>query len=299
MTDIDVVSSHRRLRAAAPLTQCITNTVVQQFTANLLLAAGASPAMLDHEADAAAFTRLASGLLVNFGTASSAHLLAADSSIAAAGETGTPWVLDPVSYGAVPFRTTRISRALGCSPTAIRGNASEIAALAGAGSGAKGTDAVDEVDAVLPAAARLAAESGSVVAVSGPVDAVVWTADDGETRIARITGGHALMPLVIGTGCALGALTAACLGSIEQPQAAAEAGSGDAPHSPSGPRGDIAAEAVVTAHALLASAGARAGAVASGPGSFAPALLDALHATTDDDLVAVDIAITTAEGDAR
>ena len=56
MTDLDLSSAHARLRASNPLIQCITNTVVQQFSANVLLAVGASPAMLDHEADADAET---------------------------------------------------------------------------------------------------------------------------------------------------------------------------------------------------------------------------------------------------
>ncbi|NNV10009.1 hydroxyethylthiazole kinase, partial [Geobacillus sp. MMMUD3] len=130
MTDIDLSSAHARLRASNPLIQCITNTVVQQFSANVLLAVGASPAMLDHDADAAQFAHLAGGLLVNFGTATNQQFLAADAAVDAVTEDAKPWVLDPVSIGAADHRTTRIRRAAAAHPTAIRGNASEIAALA-------------------------------------------------------------------------------------------------------------------------------------------------------------------------
>src|SRR5699024_2766440 len=111
MVDFDLRSANARLRAGHPLIQCITNTVVQQFSANVLLAVGASPAMLDHEADAGQFAGIANGVLINFGTASNHQLLAADAAIDVAAAAGKPWVLDPVSVGAVDFRTSRIRRA--------------------------------------------------------------------------------------------------------------------------------------------------------------------------------------------
>ncbi|MCM1011636.1 MULTISPECIES: hydroxyethylthiazole kinase [unclassified Brevibacterium] len=273
MTDIDLSSAHARLRAANPLIQCITNTVVQQFSANVLLAVGASPAMLDHEADAAQFAHLAGGLLVNFGTATNQQFLAADAAIGAVTADSTPWVLDPVSIGAVDHRTTRIRRAAADRPTAIRGNASEIAALAGAGAGGRGVESTDEVDAVLPAAAELARTSGAIVAVSGRRDAIVAHID-GVDHIARVDGGHEFMPLVIGTGCSLGAVTSAYLAAV--PPAGSSSGAG--------PAGLAAFEqftAVVAAHAHFAVAGEAAAAGAAGPGSYAEHFLDALY-TTDD-----------------
>ena len=274
MTDIDLSSAHARLRASNPLIQCITNTVVQQFSANVLLAVGASPAMLDHDADAAQFAHLAGGLLVNFGTATNQQFLAADAAVDAVTEDAKPWVLDPVSIGAADHRTTRIRRAAAAHPTAIRGNASEIAALAGAGAGGRGVESTDEVDAVLPAAAELARTTGAIVAVSGARDAIVAHID-GADHIARVDGGHSFMPLVIGTGCSLGAVTTAYL---------AAARSAGLPIT-----GAAGLEAVVAAHAHFAAAGIAAGRVSSGPGSFAVAFLDALHAVTDEELAAVRI----------
>lgn len=273
MTDIDLSSPHARLRAANPLIQCITNTVVQQFSANVLLAVGASPAMLDHEADAGQFAHLAGGLLVNFGTATNQQFLAADAAIGAVTADSTPWVLDPVSIGAVDFRTTRIRRAAADRPTAIRGNASEIAALAGTGAGGRGVESTDEVDAVLPAAAELARTSGAIVAVSGKRDAIVAHID-GVDHIARVDGGHALMPLVIGTGCSLGAVTAAYLAAVPPVDSSPGAG-------PAGLAAFDQFTAVVAAHAHFAVAGEAAATGAAGPGSYAVNFLDALY-TTDD-----------------
>src|SRR5690606_4535280 len=41
-----VIRAHRELQARTPLVQCITNVVSSNFMANILLAAGASPAMV-------------------------------------------------------------------------------------------------------------------------------------------------------------------------------------------------------------------------------------------------------------
>ncbi len=274
---LDLHALHARLTASTPLIQAITNTVVQQFSANVLLAAGAAPAMIDHEADAAQFARVADALLINLGTASNHQLLAADAAISVATAHDKPWVLDPVSVGVVDFRTIKIRQAAAARPTVVRGNASEIAALAGFGAGGRGVDSTDEVDAVLPAAIRLAQATGGVVAVSGARDAVV-TVQGAEILIARIGGGHALMPKVVGMGCALGALVAAYL-------AAGRSLGGD--RLP----GDWAA--TVAAHGHFALAGAQAGAMASGPGSFMVAFVDALHALKPEDMARTEVRIET------
>ncbi len=286
MVDFDLRSANARLRASNPLIQCITNTVVQQFSANVLLAIGASPAMLDHEADAGQFAGIASGVLINFGTASNHQLLAADAAIDVANAASKPWVLDPVSVGAVDFRTSRIRRAAADHPTAIRGNASEIAALAGVGLGGRGVDSTDDVDAVLPAAAKLARETGAIVAVSGPTDAIVAHID-GADHVARIAGGHEYMPLVIGTGCSLGAVTAAYLaaarGGLADPDADASAVNASE-HTTSGEAASARFEAVVAAHAHFAVAGEDAAEGAKGPGSYSVNFLDALHSVDGDRL---------------
>lgn len=313
----DMSAAHRRVRTTTPLVQCITNTVVQQFTANVLLATGASPAMLDHEADAAQFAGLANGILVNYGTATSHQFLGAEAAIGVANHIGTPWVLDPVSVGAVDYRTSRIRAAAERRPTAVRGNASEVAALAGMGLGGRGVDSTDSVDAVLPAAALLSARTGGVVAVSGEVDAIVLArpgagssgtgasvtgngttaeAAPTEATVVRVAGGSALMPLVIGTGCSLGGVVAAYLGAAKAAgqvlrEGASAEGSGvlRAP----GTATDAAIEAVVAAHAHFAAAGARAGERAQAPGSFAVTFLDALYEVSEEDLDAVEITATT------
>lgn len=251
-----------RVRATPPLTHCITNAVVTGFTANVLLAAGASPAMVDIVGEAGAFARIASGLLVNLGTPAPEQRAASLEAVAGANDAGTPWVLDPVAVGALPVRTALAAELVGLRPTAVRGNASEILALAGAGAGGRGVDALDDPDAALDAARSLATRFGAVVAVSGPVDLLT----DGR-RVIRIANGHALLTRVTGGGCALGALMAAFLGAARDTGA--------------DPMESVAAAALV--YTLAAEHAAR---VADGPGSFAVGLLDALAGIDPADVTA-------------
>lgn len=248
------------LREAPPLTHCITNAVVTGFTANVLLALGAAPAMVDIVDEAGMFAGIASGVLINLGTPTSEQRAAAVEAVAGAAASGTPWVLDPVAIGALPVRTALAHQLVGHRPTAIRGNASEILALAGLSVGGRGVDATDSTDSAADAALSLARSTGGVVAVSGPVDLIT----DGE-RVLRVSNGHELLTRVTGGGCALGAVMAAFLG-------AARATTHDA------------LSAVASASLVYTIAAERAAAVSAGPGSFAVALLDALAAVGADDI---------------
>nr|WP_144717430.1 hydroxyethylthiazole kinase [Agrococcus jejuensis] len=239
------------LRAAAPLTQCITNHVVTGFTANVLLALGASAAMVDIPDEAGAFAGVADGVLVNLGTPTGEQRAAAREAVAASDR----WVLDPVAVGALPVRTALAHELLAHGPAIVRGNASEILGLAGAGGGGRGVDATDGPDAAAETAIGLAAETGAVVAVSGVVDLVT----DGR-EVVRVPGGSPLLTQVTGGGCSLGATMAAFLGVC-------------APLS--------AAVAASLVHARAAEAAA---AGADGPGSFAVRFLDALAALDPTDL---------------
>lgn len=244
------------LRESGPLVQCLTNTVVTNFTANVLLALGAAPAMTDIPTEAESFARVASGILINVGTPYQEQRSGMMKAARAAHEVRTPWVLDPVAVGTLPVRTALASRLLNQFPTAIRGNASEVMALAGLGGGGRGVDTSDTAESALPAARNLAHRYGSVVAVSGPVDLVT----DG-TEVVRINNGHPYLTRVTGGGCALGAVTSAFL-AVDGDRLAAVA----------------AATTVYTVAAEVAAA------ESSGPGSFAVAFLDTLS-TIDTDMV--------------
>jgi hydroxyethylthiazole kinase len=205
LTIADAAKAHDALRAKSPLVHNITNYVVMTISANVLLALGASPAMVHAVEEAEDFAAISSSLVVNIGTLSprwvEAMKLAAGKMVAM----GKPWVLDPVGCGATPYRTGVAVELAGMKPSIIRGNASEILSLAGAsGAGGKGVDSTARSDAALDAAASLASRTGAVVAVTGAID----YATDGEAIVA-IESGDPMMPLSTGLGCALSATTAA------------------------------------------------------------------------------------------
>ena len=102
---------------------------------------GASPLMAEAEAEMPAVAGFADALLVNLGMQTPPRIAAAQAAIALAAERGTPWVLDPVAAGAIPARTDLALALAARAPRLIKGNASEILALAGAGHGGRGTDA--------------------------------------------------------------------------------------------------------------------------------------------------------------
>ncbi|MHA7986588.1 hydroxyethylthiazole kinase [Rathayibacter sp. CAU 1779] len=246
------------VRARAPLVQCVTNAVVTGFTANVLLSLGASPAMVDIQVEAGVFARVADGVLVNLGTPHAEQRAAAREAVASAIDAGTPWVLDPVAIGVLPVRTELARHLVERRPSIIRGNASEIVALAGAGSGGRGVDAVDTPEDAADAATSIALASRSVVAISGELDLIT----DGD-RVVRVGNGTPLLTRVTGGGCALGAVMAAFAGVCSDPMVAA-----------------VAATTIYTVAAEQAATGC------AGPGSFAVGLLDRLAAVSADDILA-------------
>src|SRR5512135_1463626 len=68
VTPAQLADALAALREHSPLVQCLTNIVAAQWTANVLLAIGAAPAMVDNPREAGDFAGIAGGVLVNVGT---------------------------------------------------------------------------------------------------------------------------------------------------------------------------------------------------------------------------------------
>jgi hydroxyethylthiazole kinase len=239
------------MRAAAPLVQCITNYVAMNVAANAMLAAGASPAMVHAEEEAGEFAAIAAALTVNIGTLSPPWVAGMQAAVRGAQAAGKPWVLDPVAHFATGLRRRTVAELLALHPTVVRGNASEIIALAGGQSAGRGVDSGDPVEQAEAAAVALARQHGLVVAVTGATDFVT----DGQ-RGAHVQGGSELMPKVTALGCALTCVVGAFVAI-----------------RPAAP-----VDATVAALALFAAAGTQAARKAKGPGSFAWRFLDRLAA---------------------
>ncbi|WP_422102912.1 hydroxyethylthiazole kinase [Vreelandella sp.] len=244
------------LRDTTPLVHCITNYVAMNSTANILLATGASPAMLHAPEEVAEFTAMAGALSINIGTISSPWAASMELAARSANDTGTPWVLDPVAVGATAFRQQVCTALLAHQPSVIRANASEVMALAGLASQGRGVDATATTDDAT-AAIALAQQQRCIVAMTGESDVIT----DG-THHYRLTGGHPMMPRVTTLGCGLSALVAGFVAANR----------------------DEPLAATMAALACFSLAGSRAGQQARGPGSFQVALLDALYTLTPEDL---------------
>ena len=241
-------SDLRELRERKPLVHQITNYVVMNETANATLALGALPVMAHALEEVEEMATLAGALVLNIGTLSPDWIEAMLRAGRAANAASVPIVLDPVGAGATRYRTDSARRLLGELEVAVvRGNAAELATLAGQEAEIRGVESISTGGAEL---ARTAARTlGIVAAVTGPVDHV----SDGKAVLA-VANGHELLGRVTGTGCMSTAVTGAFLAVSQEPLPAA-------------------AEALVA----FGVAGEDAAREAKGPGSFHAALYDALY----------------------
>lgn len=258
MSDVDdlrprLAGAIDAVRERAPLVHGATGSVTRALVADGLLAAGARPMLTESAEEAPTLVTVADALLVNLGSLSTDGMSGFVPTARAAGARGLPWVLDPTAVGVAPVRTPLARELLDLRPTVVRGNASEVLVLAGGAKGGRGADSTAAPGAAGPAARALADGYGCTVAVSGEVDVVT----DGR-RTVRVASGTPLLTRVSGTGCLLGALTAAHL-AVADPFVAA-----------------------VAATALLTVASERVAHLR--PGSFRVGLLDALDEVGADEV---------------
>lgn len=245
------------VRERSSLIHCITNPISINQCANAILAVGGRPIMAEHPREVSEITATAGALMLNLGNITDVRMEAMRLSARTAAEQGTPILLDAVGVACSKLRRDYTCNLLeGVTPAVIKGNYSEINALYQESYRASGVDADAALDAqtVERAAAALARTRRTVVLASGKVDIVT----DG-TRLIRVRNGTPQLSCVTGTGCMLGALTAAYL----------SAASG--------------LDAAVTACAVLGVCGQLAE-TERGSGSFMVGLLDALSTLQDAEL---------------
>ncbi|GGC01241.1 hydroxyethylthiazole kinase [Dyadobacter sediminis] len=247
--EFNLANNLHSLRASAPLVHNITNYVVMNFTANALLAIGASPVMSHAAEEAEDMVSIAGALVVNIGTLSPEWVKGMKLAMRKAAQTGRPIILDPVGAGATPYRNAVLTELLEtAAPTIIRGNASEIMALAGTNIQTKGVDSTASSAESMEAAKALSLKYGSVISVSGETDVIV-----SGTQAAFVSGGVPLMTKITGMGCTASALAGAFAAVSSDPFHAA-----------------------VSAAAAMSVCGELAYRSAKLPGSFQIAFLDAL-----------------------
>ena len=205
------------IRAKSPLVHNITNYVAMNFSANALLAIGASPVMAHAVEEMDDMVGIASALVINIGTLDAEWVRGMLTAGRAARRLGKPIVLDPVGAGATPYRTQAAWLIIReCHPTIIRGNASEIMALVNADIKSKGVDSSQSSDNAVESAKQLAELTGSVVVISGATDYIT----DG-TRVETVSNGSCLMTRVTAMGCTASSMIGAFAGINPDPFEAA------------------------------------------------------------------------------
>lgn len=250
------------VRQSNPMAPSITNTITINFVANAQLAVGGSAAMVYLPEEAELLAKAGEAFYINMGGILPIYEETLPLTAKTLHELGKPWVLDPVAVGIGTLRSEILRQFKAYKPSIIRGNASEIIALAGLWelegknkSNVRGVDSVDPVTAARKAAVALARWTGGAVAVSGETDLVT----DG-SLIAFSHGGSHFMEKITGAGCSLGGV-AAVYASKAAPFIAA-----------------------LTATAVYNLAGEQAAQTAKGPGSFQVHFLDALYQASAEDV---------------
>lgn len=253
------------IRQTNPLTPSITNTVTINFVANAQLAVGGSAAMVYLPDEGEGLARICDAMYINVGTLFPIYAETLPKTAKTLHEEQKPWVLDPVAIGLGKMRTDLLTQFKEYKPSIIRGNASEIIALAGlwnvsggsAVSDVRGVDSTDTVQAAKDAAMALASWTGGAVAVSGKEDLIT----DGK-QVALSRGGSPMMPCITGTGCSLGGVMAVYAAAADPFVAA------------------------VTGAAVYNLAGSRAEQYVKGTGSFQTAFIDELYTARPADIAA-------------
>lgn len=246
----------RKIRDEKPLIHNITNFVVMNYTANALLAIGASPVMAHSIDEVEDMVSLARALVLNIGTLEREWIESMIKAGKKANEINIPVILDPVGAGATPLRTDASKRIIKeVSLSSIRGNASEILSLTDERGKTKGVDSLHEVEEVWKEGLELSRRIRTVIAITGKVDFIT----DG-VRAYRCFNGHPLLRWVTGTGCTATVIIGAFLTVEKDPLIATALGL-----------------------AYFGLAGEKASEKTNSSGSYGIALLDAIYEIKEEE----------------
>ena len=284
-----ILQLRKRIKEEKPLIHCITNPISIHDCANVVLAVGARPIMAEHPAEVTGITASAGALMLNLGNITDARI----ESMKTAMENKIPVLLDLVGVACSDLRLDLARELLRIGhPAVLKGNMSELLAVSGLPSHAIGIDAgvedalteenIDGVSEVLKAFSR---NNQAIVLATGKQDFVT----DGE-RVVLVQNGSAALSGITGTGCMVGALTAAFLPGCEDNIAkemtdSIEAGVWSGVETELNGRSGNYLAAAVLGTALMGIAGEEAEKISRGPGSFQVNLLDEIYGLSDRQLL--------------
>ena len=245
------------VRSKRPLVHHITNYVTVNDCANICICSGGSPVMTDAIEDVVDMVSVSGALVLNIGTLNrriNESMLKAGS---AAKEAGVPVVLDPVGMGATPFRNETVKEIIRrVKPDVIKGNQGEMGVLSGIGGDVKGVDSHGASGDVSDVVRSVSRRFGCIAAATGEIDHV----SDGDV-VLRLSNGHPLLSAVSGTGCMVSSVVGCYIGA-----------------------NGVSIGSVASAISAFNISAEFAGRASKGPGTFKPALMDAMYNLSSDDL---------------
>lgn len=256
ITQEQIFEDYMQVRKQNPLVLNITNYVAMNFSANVLLAAGASPIMAHAAEEIEEITALSSCLVLNIGTLSSSWVESMLLAGPVAHQNKIPVVFDPVGVGATRFRQSSALEIIKtCRPTIIRGNAAEIGSLcslllpsASLKTKSKGVDSLTEAQEIIASAQALSEQLQGIIIISGKIDYIIDA-----NKVTQVFNGDALMTKVTALGCSVTSLVGAFVAVQKNTY-----------------------QACVSAMSIAGLAGEKAKKTADSPGSFQVQFLDAL-----------------------
>ncbi|HMK47908.1 MAG TPA: hydroxyethylthiazole kinase [Methanocella sp.] len=244
-----------QVRTKRPLVHHITNYVTVNDCANVTLCIGGAPVMAHSPEDASEMVAMANALVLNIGTPDHAQIESMLVAGSRANDLNIPIILDPVGAGATRMRTDAACTLLHkLNISVVKGNAGEIAILAGGKGTVRGVDSHGIKGDPIEIAKKLANKLDLVVAISGQTDIVT----NGELTLL-VDNGHPMMGKLSGTGCMASSIAGAFAG--------------------------VSKDHVKSTAAALAAfgvAGEKAALHSNGPSSFKVALTDNVYRLTED-----------------
>jgi hydroxyethylthiazole kinase len=248
---MEVFALLEKVRHEKPLVHHITNWVTIYDCANVVKVFGASPVMAHAPEEVEQMTGIASALVLNIGTLTSDLIQAMKISAVCANKKNIPVVLDVCGAGATKFRDEMIFKLLNQAKIdIIKGNASEIARIAGFEVNTKGVDSTEVDKDLVLLARRLAVKRNCTVVITGKVDIIA-----SKDKCFKVKNGNEIMTHVVGTGC----MAASVIGTFAAV-------------------GDDLAEAACAGLCAYEIAAEQAAELAPGPGTFKEKLFDCIFA---------------------
>ena len=210
----------KEIKIKNPLVHCITNYVTVNDCANAILAVNGSPIMADDINEVEDITTICNSLIINIGTLNERTITSMLTAGKMANHLNHPVILDPVGAGASRFRTDTAKKLLkNVKFSVIRGNISEIKALAANMTTTQGVDAnindivtKNNLNEVTEFAKKFSEDTGAIIAITGAIDIIAskdkaYAIYNGCTTMSRITGTGCMLTAILGAFIAVGQST--------------------------------------------------------------------------------------------